>query len=76
MKIGTVTDTLRLRTRSEYSGEQTFVQVMTEEGALAAADLAGARPGDRVLVLAGEGALRCCLDTPTDAVITAIVEKD
>ena len=76
MKIGTVTATLRLRTRAEYSGDQTFVQIITEEGTLAAADLAGARPGDTVLVLTGEGALRCCLNTPTDAVITAIVEKE
>ena len=52
-----------------------WVQVETGEEILTAADLAGARPGELVLVCRGAAASRWVSECPADAAVAAVLGK-
>lgn len=76
MITGTVTGSIRASKAAPCLLEQTLLTVQTNDTELTAVDLAGAAPGDRVLIITGAPAARLCMDAPTDAVIAAVIAKD
>lgn len=75
MKIGTVTGKVRMGRRAECLLEETVLLVQMEGNDIAALDRAGAKPGDRVLVVMSHAAGRYSMAAPSDAVVVAVVES-
>ncbi len=73
MKLGKVTGTIEMKKQAQcLAGEQVLLVEM-EGNEMAALDRAGAKPGDRVLVVMSHAAGRYSMDTPTDAAVVAVV---
>jgi microcompartment protein CcmK/EutM len=56
--------------------ELNWLQVKTEHNALVAMDTVGAKKGDWVLMVVGDGAWRSCESCPVDAAVVGIVENN
>ena len=76
MKIGTVTGAVWSSRKASCLMGQTFLVVATPEGEVVAADQVGAGNGDRVLLVTGTVASRCCMDAPIDAAVVAILDPE
>lgn len=76
MKLGNVTGKIRMENAAQQLAEGQVLLVEMEGSSVAALDCAGAKPGDRVLVVMGHAASRYTMDTPVDAVITAVVQQE
>lgn len=74
MKLGTVTGTVRMKKQAQGYENAQILLVEMEGNAVAALDKAGATPGDRVLVVMSQAAGRYSQETPSDAVVVAVVE--
>ena len=72
MMIGTVIGQICLIRGVPGAMESRFVQVRCGCALVTALDPVGAEPGDRVLVTAGDGAVRMCLEFPVDTVILGV----
>lgn len=75
MKMGKVIGPMELR-GAELLGGQKCVLVNAEEQKLAAVNRAGAKAGERVLLVTGSAASRLCMDAPVDAVVVAVVDEN
>ena len=76
MKLGTITGKVKISRQVDCFAEEKILMVEMEGSSLAALDCAGAKQGDRVLVVMGHAASRYSMDAPVDAVITAVVRQD
>jgi ethanolamine utilization protein EutN len=74
MMIGTVTGAVWATRKALCLGGQTLLVVESEGRQIVAADQVGAGTGDRVLVVTGTAAARFSMETPTDAVVAAILD--
>lgn len=74
MKIGKVTARVTLGQCAQCLRNETVLQVELEGSGIFCLDRAGAKPGDRVLVVVGHAAGRYSMETPADAVAVAVVE--
>lgn len=74
MKLGTVTGKVYLKQQAEGLEEARILTVETEGNSVAALDRAGARPGDRVLLVMSHAASRYSMESPADAVVIGVVE--
>lgn len=75
MKIGTVTGTVHPGKAAASLAGQIFLVVNTTEGEIVAADYAGAKLSDRVLLVTGKTASRFCMEAPVDAAVVAVLEQ-
>ena len=72
MIIGTVLGPVDLSAGIPGTEGKRFVQVRCGPGLVTALDPIGTKPGQAVLLAAGEGAGRLCPDVPVDAVILGV----
>lgn len=75
MKIGTVTELLTPARQDPALIGTALLLADTGEEKIAAADLVGAKPGDRVLILTGKAAARLSMETPADAAAVVILAQ-
>ena len=75
MKIGKVTGRVSMKKQAECLSEAKILLVEMEGNEVAALDQAGAQPGDRVLVVMSHAAGRYSMETPSDAVVIAVVKE-
>lgn len=75
MKIGRVTGCVWATRKAEGLSGQTLLVVECGAERLVAADLVGAGPGDRVLLVTGSTARDYCGGSPMDAAVTAILDR-
>ena len=73
MKLGTVTGNVTLKKHAACFDRASILLVEMEGNSVAALDQAGAKPGDRVLVVMSHAAGRYSMETPSDAVVVAVV---
>ena len=76
MKLGEVTGKVNISRQESCLAEEKILMVEMEGSTVAALDRAGAKPGDRVIVVMGHAASRYSMDAPVDAVITAVVQQE
>ena len=76
MRIGRVTGSVWATRKASCLMGQTFLVVETGNESLVAADQVGAGPGDRVLLATGTVASRYCMDSPIDASVVAILDRE
>lgn len=76
MKLGTITGKVQISRQADGFAEEKILMVEMEGSTVAALDRAGAKPGDRVIVVMGHAASRYSMDAPADAVITAVVQQE
>lgn len=76
MKIGNVIGSIQALRAAPCLQGQSLLLVRIGDEEVAAVDLAGAAVGDCVLIATGPAAMKFCMDTPADAVIAAVVEKE
>lgn len=69
MMIGTVIGRISLDRAVAGAAENRFVQVRCGYALVTALDPVGVKPGELVLVAAGDGAGRMCPEFPVDAVV-------
>ena len=74
MKLGKVTGKIGMTAQAEELAGARILMVETEGSSVAALDRAGAKTGDRVLMVMGHAAGRYSMETPSDAVVVAVVE--
>jgi len=74
MKLGNVTGNVQLKKQAVCLEKETVLMVEMEGNCVAALDRAGAKPGDRVLVVMSHAAGRYSMEAPSDAVVVAVVE--
>jgi microcompartment protein CcmK/EutM len=72
MMIGTVIGQVVLSRGVPGAGESRFVQVRCGCALVTALDPLGVQTGERVLVTAGDGAVRMCPEFPVDTVILGV----
>ena len=75
MVLGKVMGPLTLR-GAQLLGHQECLLVSVQEHAVAAVNRAGAKAGERVLLVMGSAATSLCMESPVDAVIVAVVEEN
>ena len=75
MKLGKVTGTVNMVKTAEELQKEKILLVEMEGNSVAALDKAGARPGDRVLVVMSHAAGRYSAEAPSDAVVVAVVQE-
>lgn len=75
MKLGTVTGKVRMNRQSACLKGESVLLVSMEGNEVAALDRAGAEPGDRVLVVMSHAAGRYSMESPSDAVVVAVVQE-
>ena len=75
MKLGKVTGNVAMKQRAECLEKERVLLVEMEGNSVAALDKAGARTGDRVLVVMSHAAGRYSMESPSDAVVVAVVEE-
>ena len=73
MKLGKVTGNVTMLRSAQALREETVVLVEMEGNCVAALDRAGAKQGDRVLVVMSHAAGRYSMEAPADAVVVAVV---
>ena len=76
MKIGEVVGSVWATRKAESLMGQTFLVVRCGQEELVAADQVGAGQGDRVLLVTGTVASRVCMESPVDAAVVAIVDRE
>lgn len=76
MEMGKVTAIVPTLRTAACLEQGKFLLVEVAERVIAAGDLVGAYPGDRVLVATGFAAGRMCMDAPLDAAVVAILPRD
>lgn len=74
MKLGKVTGSVAMKQQAECLKNENILLVEMEGNHVAALDRAGAKPGDRVLVAMSHAAGRYSMESPSDAVVVAVVE--
>ena len=74
MKLGTVTGKVNMERKVQCLQEENILMVEMEGNTVAALDRAGAKPGDRVLVVMSHAAGRYSMEAPSDAVVVAVVK--
>lgn len=74
MVVGTVTGAIWATRKAPCFQGQTLLVVDTLRGSVVAADHVGAGVGDKVLLITGSAAARFSMESPTDAVIVAIID--
>ena len=74
MKLGKVTGQVELKKQARQLAGETVLLVEMEGNSLAALDRAGAKTGDRVLVMMSHAAGKYAMETPSDAVVVAVVQ--
>ena len=74
MKVGNVMKDLKLQRCVDGLQQEKVIQVEMEGNTIVCLDRAGAKPGDRVLVVMSHAAGRYSMETPSDAVVVAVVE--
>jgi microcompartment protein CcmK/EutM len=74
MKLGKVTGQVELKKQAQQLAGETVLLVEMEGNSLAALDRAGAKTGDRVLVMMSHAAGKYAMETPSDAVVVAVVQ--
>ena len=74
MKLGKVTGQVELKKQAQPLAGETVLLVEMEGYSLAALDRAGAKTGDRVLVMMSHAAGKYAMETPSDAVVVAVVQ--
>lgn len=75
MKLGKVTGSVTMTKKAECLDKEKILLVEMEGNYVAALDKAGAKTGDRVLVVMSHAAGRYSMETPSDAVVIAVVEN-
>lgn len=75
MTLGKVTRTLTMKTRAAILAEKRLVVVRAQGTDVVALDLAGAREGDTVALLAADRGIPLTMDFPTDAAVVAVLEN-
>lgn len=75
MKIGKVAGNVTMSKQAECLEKEKILLVEMEGNYVAALDKAGAKTGDRVLVVMSHAAGRYSMETPSDAVVVAVVEN-
>jgi microcompartment protein CcmK/EutM len=75
MKIGKVTGNVTMTKRAEGLDREKVLLVEIEGNYMAALDRAGAKTGDRVLLVMSHAAGRYSMEAPADAVVVAVVEN-
>lgn len=75
MKLGKVTGKVSMKRQAQGFENAEILLVEMEGNAIAALDQAGAAPGDRVLVVMSHAAGRYSMETPSDAVVVAVVNE-
>ena len=73
MKLGNVTGSVTMTKKAGCLENEKILLVEMEGNYVAALDRAGAKTGDRVLVVMSHAAGRYAMETPSDAVIVAVV---
>ena len=76
MKTGEVVGSVWATRKAESLMGQTFLVVRCGQEELVAADQVGAGKGDRVLLVMGTVASRVCMESPVDAAVVAIVDRE
>lgn len=74
MKLGKVTGKVMMEKQAECLKKADILLVEMEGNEVAALDQAGAQPGDRVLVVMSHAAGRYSMESPSDAVVVAVVK--
>ena len=74
MKLGKVTGQVELKKQAQQLAGETVLLVEMEGNSLAALDRAGAKTGDRVLGMMSHAAGNYAMETPSDAVVVAVVQ--
>ena len=74
MMIGTVIGSVTLSRGLPGTAESRFVQVRCGCALVTALDPVGVQTGERVLVAAGDGAMKMCPEFPADTVILGAVK--
>lgn len=75
MKLGKVTGKVMMEKQAECLKKADILLVEMEGNEVAALDQAGAQPGDRVLVVMSHAAGRYSMESPSDAVVVAVVKE-
>lgn len=75
MKLGKVTGKVMMKKQAQELEAARVLLVEMEGNSVAALDRAGAQPGDRVLVVMSHAAGRYSQESPSDAVVVAVVEE-
>ena len=75
MKLGTVTGNVTMSKQAACLETEKVLLVEMEGNYVAAIDRAGAKSGDRVLVVMSHAAGRYSMEAPSDAVVVAVVEN-
>lgn len=75
MKLGKVTGDVTMTKKADCLDKEKILLVEMEGNYVAALDKAGAKTGDRVLVVMSHAAGRYSMETPSDAVVIAVVEN-
>ena len=75
MKLGKVTGNVTMSKQAECLQKEKILLVEMEGNYVAALDRAGAKTGDRVLVVMSHAAGRYSMEAPSDAVVVAVVEN-
>lgn len=75
MKLGKVTGKVTMTKQAEGLEQANILLVEMEGNSVAALDRAGAAPGDRVLVVMSHAAGRYSMESPSDAVVVAVVKE-
>lgn len=75
MKLGKVTGKVTMTKQVEGLEQANILLVEMEGNSVAALDRAGAAPGDRVLVVMSHAAGRYSMESPSDAVVVAVVKE-
>ena len=76
MKIGTVTGSVWATRKASCLMGQTFLVVRCGQEELVAADHVGAGKGDQVLLVTGTAASRFSMESPVDAAVVAILDRE
>ena len=74
MKLGNVTKRVELVQQAVGLENAKVLLVEMEGTQIAALDRAGAKPGDRVLVVMSHAAGRYAMEAPADAVVVGVVQ--
>lgn len=75
MKLGKVTGQVAMVKTAQPLENARILMVQIEGNDIAALDQAGAEPGDRVLLVMSHAAGRYSAETPSDAVVVAVVKQ-